>query len=412
MESKENHRGDQREMLMEANNLSYKFDDILNVSVNRTMKKQYFDTRTYTLPGSGQAVSTWNSGVDLIDLRNSYLKFTVTLAGGSASFGSGSAMNLIKSIKILSSSGIELSRTEDANVYHKFMSRSTHTTDWFQSVGQLMGFLQPNNFMTSAPGDSFTFVIPLIELDPFFNLYDNKLLPANVASGCRIEIAWEDMNTALLSTAGGITSYTISNIEFRTESVTLADSAMAILNRESASNGLELTYDRVYTSPANTGTNLEENLEVRKAVSIAKGVICVCLPLANLNNQQLDSFLTAETDYDFSSFDIRLGNNMYPAQPIDTISEAYFNYLKQFGKLKTHGNDTFTNYIEYNRGSTIICASFENDDSLNLTGIPVNSSRIAEIRFRRASATPIKTIAFLTYTALCRASLSNVSCKI
>jgi len=337
------------------------------------------------------------------------LKLALTINGGNASFGSGSAMNLIKSIKILSSSGIELSRTEDANVYHKFISRSTHSSNWYRSIATIMGHNPVGNEFL-LDGTKSIFCIPLTELDPFFNLYDNKLLPANLASGLRVEITWENLEVALFSSAGGITSYVVSEIEFRTESVTLADSAMAILNREAATNGLELTYDRVYTSPTNTGTNLEENVEIRKAVSLAKGVFCITIPTAN-QVQTADSFLT--NAYAFSSADVRLGNQHYPFQPIENPQEGYFNYLKQYGKHKTYGNEPITEYEDYSQhGMAMICASFENDDSLNLTGIPVNSSRIAEIRFTRTSTIPIKTIAFLTYTALCRASLSNVSCKI
>ena len=122
IENKESQKG----AIMIANNLDYKFDDILNVSVNRTMKKQYFDTRTYTMPGASQAVSTWNSGVDLIDVRNSYLKFKLVTDGDRTdnSFGTGTAMNLIKEIKVLSSSGIELARTQESNLFHKFVVRS------------------------------------------------------------------------------------------------------------------------------------------------------------------------------------------------------------------------------------------------------------------------------------------------
>jgi hypothetical protein len=411
MESK----GDQRGALMEANNLSYKFDDILNVSVNRTMKKQYFDTRTYTQPGSGQAVSTWNSGVDLIDLKNSYLKFDLTLLDSGANddglfaFGSGSVMNLIREVKVLSSSGIELSRTQDANIYHKYRAKSRHSTNWFSTVGSLMGFgLGVSELEIDEVN---TFVIPLCELDPFFELYDGKLLPANVASGLRIEITWENLNTAVLKNSGDdATGYTITNIEFRTEAVTLADSAMAVLNKESATNGLEITYDRIYTTSKNTGTALDDNIEVRKAVSLAKGLVAITLPTASRNIQTADSFLS--TNYTFSSADVRLGNQYYPFQPIQNEIEGYFHFLRHNNKLKSIGdaNTTLANFVS--GGMAQIVANFECDDSLNLSGIPVNSSRIAECRYTRTASTDIKTYVFLTYTALARASLSNCSVKI
>lgn len=407
-------RSSQKMAVMEANNLEYKFDDILNVSVNRTMKKQYFDTRTYTLPGAGQAVSTWNSGVDLVDLRNSYLKLDVGIVGGDRaySFGQGSVLNLIKEIKGLSSSGIELFRTQDANIFNKFMARNKHSQQWFDSTGQLLGYDLGASALTV--GVNYTWVIPLCELDIFFDLYDGKLLPANIASGMRIEITWEDVATAFVHDGTGTTDatgYSVSSIEFRTESVTLADSAMAILNKEAATNGLEITYDRVYTSPSNTGASLEDNVEIRKAVSLAKSIMAIQLPTADRVDLAEDSFLAA--DYTNTSADVRLGNQYYPFQPIENEVEAYFNYLKQYNKLKRSSAETVTGLADFQSGGQAqIVANLETDDSLNLTGLPVNSSRILECRFTRTATTNIRTYAFLTYTALCRASLSNCSVKI
>lgn len=414
-----NRGNDQRAILMEANNLSYKFDDILNVSVNRTMKKQYFDTRTYQLPGAGQAVSTWNGGVDLIDLMNSNLGFRVRLDGGTAddvyTFGSGSAMNLIREIKILSSSGIELARTQDANIFHKFYAKSVHSSNWFNTVGKNMGFGMTDELkIDEANGVYFT--IPLRELDPFFNLYDGKLLPANLASGLRVEITWEDQLVAFFTGgAADLENCIIDQIEFRTECVTLADSAMAQLNREASNSGLEVTIDRIYTTSKNTGTLTSENVEVRKAVSLAKSAFAVCLP-ALRNGYAVDSFNTSI--HQFTSYDFRLGNQYYPYQPIENTSQGYFNYLKCFNKIKHSHNETVITPAVYNASNAIICASFENDDSLNLSGLSINSSRIMEVRFERGVPGPpaviadVKTYVFLTYTALIRASLSNASVKI
>lgn len=407
---------DKKQAIMAANNLDYKFDDILNVSVNRTMKKQYFDTRTYTQPGAGNAISTWNSGVDLVDVKNSYLKFRMVVNGGTGaySFGSGSAMNLIREVKILSSSGIELARTQDANIRHKFWTDATKSTNWQSTVGVMMGRSQaPAAIATGGNGNIY--VIPLCELDPFFALYDGKLLPHNIASGLRIEITWEDLNTTIVwdgaTGAANATGYTIDQIEFRTESVTLADSAMSVLNKEASTNGLEVTYDRIYTTSKVTGTAATENVEVRKAVSLAKTAFCVALPTANRTSLSLDSFI-AES-HDFTSSDMRLGNQYYPFQPIESKEEGYFHYLKCFNKIKRDHAETNTTLANFSTGGrAMVIANFETDDSLNLTGLPINSSRILEVRFTRTTAAACKTYVFLCYTALCRASLSNVSVKI
>lgn len=408
MDSKENHR----DAMMEVNNLSYRFDDPLSLSHGRTAKKQYFDTRSYTVPGASQAVSVWNSGADLIDTRNSYLKFNLTLAADGpscdSSFGSGSAMNLINEIKVISASGLELSRTQFANVYHKFVVIPKRSPGYLYSTGALFGAQQEAKTMDRDI--AYTFCIPLVELDPFFATYDMKLLPACVASGLRIEISFENLNTCFVNTGTDtLTSYTIDQIEFRCESVSLADSAVAILNKEASTNGLELTYDRVYGTTKPTGTSTDDVIEVRKAVSLAKAVHCLVIPTANINSQTADSF-SADT-YSFSKVQTRLGNNYYPFQPIETAEEAYFNYLRIFNKHKSVQESGIT-LAEFKTSKGSISATFETDDSLNLTGIPVNSSRIAEVLFTRNNATSVRTYAFLVYTALGRFSLSNASVKI
>ena len=421
LNEQKNNGDQQKQALMEANNLTFKYDDILNVSINRTLKKQYFDTRTYTvITGSQQAVSTWNSGVDLIDLRNSYLKFRLNinapLPTDFFSFGSGSAMNLINEIKILSSSGVELARTQDANVYHKFTSLSRHSSEWNLSIGSVMGM--GGSSMNNA-NEGYIYCIPLSELDPFFEQYDSKLLPANLASGLRIEITFEDVNKALFitqpndvindATAGNALSYVINDIEFRTECVTLADSAMAILNREASQNGLELTYDRIYTSSKITNTT-EESIEVRKAVSLCKSMYCISIPNLTIFDQATDSFLAA--NFVYRSISTRLGNQYYPYQPLENPNEAYIYFLKNFNKLKSISDCSVSLSDFISGGSGMICNVFETDDTLNLSGLPVNSSRIVETQFTHPGGLELKTFVFMKYTALARASLTNVSVKI
>ena len=402
----------QRDALLEANNLSYKFDDVLNVSIERTPKKQFFDTRSYTMPGASQAVSTWNSGVDFINAKNSYLRFTVVFTDstatntGVATYGVGSAMNFIKEIKLLSASGVEYARTQEANMYH-VTQLADKSPEWKLTVGAMMGC---NTAIALNSTTAYTYCIPLVELDPYFRMYDGKLIPPNVASGMRVEITWENLNTVLFKSAGAAaTSYTITDIEFRCDAVKMADSALAAVNKAAATQGIEITYDRVYTSSKNTGAALDDNIEIRKAVSLAKEVVAVCIPTAFLTSQISDSFAAAA--YTYTSFDVRLGNQYYPAQPITNVTEGYFNFLKHYNKL-SNASPTHTTLTTFTATQAQLCARFETDDTLALSSLPINSSRIAEVRFVRSANTDVKTFCFLRYTALCRASLTNVSVKI
>ena len=405
-----------RMQILEANNLTYKFSDVLNLSQNRTLKKQNFDTRSFTLPGAGQAVCTWNTGLDLIDTRNSYLKFRLDLPTATATpavtytFGTASAMNLIREVKVMSASGVELARTQNANVFHAHYSAARHSAQWRSTVGRLMGVGQP----AIAPSGNATFIIPLCELDPFFEFYDGKLLPQNLASGLRLEITWEDLATAFVSSgavtaANAILSYTVSQIEIRTESVSLTDGAIASINREASKSGIELTYDKVYTTEKNVGTNQTEHIEVKMPVSFARGVFNVILPTASRGDIAADSFQSLV--YDHTSAQIRLGNNYYPHQPITNVQEAYHNYLKHWNKLKQHSSESSVTFTDFNDFKGAVCSKFQADDTLSMSGLKINSSRICEVSWSRTGADAATSFTFLIYTALARASLSNVNVK-
>lgn len=409
MEGQQGMNSERKKMIMSANNLSYKFDSVLNLSDNRTLKKQYFDTREYKSDSLSQAVSTWNTGVSLVDTKNSYLKldFLITDGTGVTNFGIGSVMNLINEVKITHTSGVELSRTQNANHYHCATLYDRHDNDWLDTTGTLMGVTQEG---TNIEVDKkHTYLIPLCELDPFFELYDDKLLPANIASGLRIELTFENLNKAIFKAPGTEhTSYTISGIEFRTQCVDLYDSAISELNKEASTNGLEITYDRIHTVSSQV-TTTSDNIEVRKAVGLAKKAIAVFIPTASLANQETDSFKAAQ--YNFTSWDYRLGNQYYPHQAIENAAEAYYTALitGQNTKYKSPGI-SLSNFTD--DGYAKLACMLETDDSLNLSALPINSSRILELRFTRSVSTAVTAFVFLTYTTLTRASLSNCSVKI
>lgn len=407
-------RTDQQNMLMEVNNLKYTFDSPLSVSVNRTQKKQFFATRDYTNT-SGTAVCDFNSGSDLLDCKRSWLKLRIRVDAadglGRYSFGSGSAMNLFREVKILHHSGQELARTTDANVFHKFTSRSKHPTAWFNTVGVTMG----SGGTIYNTNTIYDICIPLLELDPFFELYDDKLLPATVASGMRVELTLEDFRTVFFQSAGhtasGVaTGYSILGMEFRTEHVTLMDSAMAQLNYEASKSGLELTYDRIFSTSQPIGTNTSDHLEIRKAVALAKQAWFVQLPTANRQSLAADSFQADAFTY--TELSSRIGNLNFPYQPIENATEAYLYHLKNYGKLDRNDNDTAITLASYIGTEGAVSFNFERSDSLQLSSIPVNQSRVCELSFTRSGNTNVKMYAFLVHTALARSSLTNVSVKV
>lgn len=421
------YQDNQSEALLEANNLVYKFDDPLSVSINKTGKRQYFATRTYT-DKSGSCICDFNSGVDFVDGKNSYLKVEFTPTGGDAtmlySFGSGSICNIFQSCKILSSSGTEISRSENSNIFHKFRSIVAHSKLWYETVGSLMNAPADPSVDSHGPvemkadgSETYVFLIPLSELDMFFKIYDNKLIPSVMSSGLRVELALEDYRQALYfksGTGAAATGYKIVNIEFMTENSTYMDSAVAVLNSEASKDGLEIEYDRYFVAPNAVGTSLTANIEIRKAVALAKSSMTIALKTNEQNSLTNDGFKTPT--YRYTTTDSRIGNLHFPFRPLETPEENYFQLLKNHGKIKHDHIETALTFNSYKNGNSILDYNYERDCSLNLSSIPVNQSRVAEVRFERVPVEdPVdnyKSYTFLIYTALARTSLQNCSVKI
>ena len=101
------------------NNLVYRQPKALSLAVNRTMKRQLFQTSSYSQ--NEMARIDWNTGSDYVCAQNSYLTFCVELEGTApkANFGNGSAVNLIERITISSRSGTELDRLEQVGLWSK-----------------------------------------------------------------------------------------------------------------------------------------------------------------------------------------------------------------------------------------------------------------------------------------------------
>ena len=150
--------------LIKLNQLEFKLPPDLSVVVSRTMTSQFFSQNAYN-PGS-TAVCILNTGASYVFRGNSYLAFTFTneskTAGtpSVASFGSGSAVNLIRRLTLTSRSGDVLERIDALNLLTHIQSRYNHDRTWYESTGANMGYGAPNH----TAGGSSRYVIPMSSL--------------------------------------------------------------------------------------------------------------------------------------------------------------------------------------------------------------------------------------------------------
>lgn len=560
-----------RSGLIGLNNLTYRLEPDMSVAVNCTDKNHFFQQQKYT--NTQRAVCVLNSGADYIDPRRSFLCFTIKLPdihyghrvganahgsfydmneritfgkqknnnyyGGDTNEFYGSAINLIHSITISTRSGDELSRIERLNLLQYILNPWTRDKQWNDTVGAAMGQNQyftlggDKEVNTNRKATSMRVAIPMYCLSGLFN-YD-KLLPAMLMSGLRIEIAWAapqtafvrspllvqethtiaydthgtpgsklqvhttketrvvdsvraakntegdapvyvDVTAAVLEEALTLPSYEIADIYFQLKSVQLTDSVQRILNETSAVNGLEIVYTDINNtqtvSAPNAATGMSTGdfyMEVRHAASRAlRAWLVPRIQLAN-NTQVCDSFATIGCP--FKRWHWRLGSLYFPHQPIkgndvlEILPQTYTYTADAWGKIAGAPRcevtlDQYTSFyhksvknptqyldpvvdandlIESSHASLMnpalagtfkllfdkftccapIAVSLERSTLFNLSGIPINNSRVLSFHGEYDSATgndlpiaptygPVVFDVFLQYVRLARVFLNNV----
>lgn len=400
-----------------ANNLSYKMPVPVSVATDRVIKRQYFQNTTYS---EGQtAICTFNTGNDYISLKDSSLVVKVRVVEGAGqgpytcSFGSGSALNLFRNQRIYHRSGTCYSNAQKINLWSKIENKYTQTEQWLNTVGEVMGYNMSPTLITNLAedADSFTAVIPLNLLHPFFAPMGDVMLPASMAAGLRWEADLASLAEAFVVGTGTTESpsrYVIDEIYFETMSVSLMDSAAASLNSLASKQALEFIYNDIFTS-INTAPSQTTavNIDVNKSVAYAQRMVSAIQDTDKLTDITQDSF---DMDYRNASWWLQLGSNHYPSNvKVDKSNVAYKNALLVYDKLKHPYKESSVTLQEFNTTDGIYGASLERDTALALSAQQVNSSRSLrfEVQFDTAPVVPVTTTCFLTYLTSARTTLTS-----
>lgn len=405
------------ESILFANNLSYKLPIPSSVTVDRVLKRQYFQNTSYS---EGQTmVCTLNTGTDYVDTKNSSLVMKVKVNAGTGggtfytSFGRGSGLNLLRNMRIYHRTGVCYSNAQRINLYNKIHQRYNESSNWFSTVGRLMGYEQSATEISNiiAGGDEITIVIPLDKLHPFFDPSGGCLLPNVMASGLRCEFDLSTLAEAFVvdpSTVENPSSYSIKQVYFETMNVSLQDSAQASLNTVASKMALEYVYKDLFTSQ-NTSPSLTNavNIDINKAVSYADNVVTAIQDTDSLNDILVDAY---NLDYRGAQWWYQLGSNYYPASvKVDDNRVSYKNALLTFDKLKHTDRESIVKIQDFNTQDGIYAVSLERDTALALSQSPINSSRSLrfEVQFDTPPADAITTTVFLTYLTSARATLTS-----
>ena len=184
---------------------------------------------------------------------------------------------------------------------------------------------------------------------------------------------------------------------------------------ESAQDGLEYTYERIFTSVSQLPIGqLSLSQQVRKAVSQACFATSITMSQADKINVAVDSLNSIQFNY--TNFQYRLGALYFPNQEVSDAAdgtEAYLIAQQVYDKLKNSYSEGSVTKSQFKLLHGVLAASFEKDTSLNVSGLPVNSSRVLELNASYAAVTEaLEVITFLQYCSVARIFVDNIACAI
>lgn len=309
--------------------LEYKLEQDLSVVVNKTQRVYEFEYTSYS-PGS-IGVCVLDTGTNYIDTSKSFLHFefvTASHGGNTYTFGiHGSGCNVINRVIVFARDGTELSRTENVNLLNHIMLPLTYDREWFKRQGAMMW-----HGSHIFPG-SLTTIIPMYILSPLFAY--GRLLPAQLVSGMRIEITFEEtnkvsfgaINDATLTGLGPSPSaiaYTIADAEFIVETVKLGDSTRLAMDDICATRGLEIVHTAWHHTYLDHQTDMSTGVTVDVHGSFARALRAFArvrptggTTTANTPqpDHKRDSF-RGEDLFPISKYQWRLGNRYYPEKMV------------------------------------------------------------------------------------------------
>lgn len=411
------------------NGLLYVMPQSLSSSVNKTFIRQQSQRQSYS---EGETmVFDMNTGSRYVDPENCMLMFDIATDGAAQSEGvytpfksDVGAVSLIEELHVHAKSGVELERIQECNQYSYTRAKLRENTDYWTKWASMWGggLYSDGSAKAQAQCGSTAkrVVIPMKVISGLFSpTVKGMKMPPGLLSGSRIEITLEEFGRAfgagLLGHAA--TTYTVTNPIIVCLAHELGDNSQDVLNEESIETGLEYTYTRVFTTVEPTSST-SVNIQVKKAV--AQGLRAFAVPVLATTVASQASSASFTSNLNYTRYQFRVGSAFYPQQRVDTHAEGFWTTMNLYNKSACSSWFSSTlSFDEYDNDALdvgpnlIMGAGFEQDQRLNLTGVPINNS--ATMTLEATTVTPsgiYNWFVFLEYVAVAKCYLTNVELKI
>jgi hypothetical protein len=385
--------------ILKKNNLTYESFTPANTVIDRKNKTVYPETGNgSTFSELSQMAININSSMEYINPKNCFLTFSIEATrledeteNETLSYLFGSVLNIIKNTVTFDKYGVELDRLEDLNLLNYHRLRALYSLETLDStLSGLMGTnydsngdidLAPVEFKTEdeeTNSNKIDFSVPLRFISSVFN--SDVYMPPHLSDGLRIVVDFEEFRTAFttITDLGGdiSTNYAVTNVKVLLDTYRLSKLTFDRIDNFSKLSGLKYSFNGWDMRKRNGKIGDDtKNLDVDVAVS--KAVKCICVrTLIGYYDYDFDSLASVPVFSDEKS-SWRVGPNIYPENPTDTIQGQYLRYLQCWGNLykplidiKNFKGDVYTSSNVVNYGHYMNCINFER--SGKYTGITIN----------------------------------------
>lgn len=361
------------DQLLVANNLRYRIPPALSL-FNQRQSVRYDAQNVSYAQNSTMNISLSNSDI-FVNGHESYLHFVLTVSGQgtNSNFGLGSACNIIKNVKFIHSSGVELSHAREVNLYNYSTDQLIATSEWDDSYGIIKGY----GAKKAQLGAGHPFAIKLSEICPVFN--SRKLITPFLLSGARLEITLESNVTAFVDD-DGTPVMAVSNPYVLLDSYILSDASFNAIEKLSAAGAVEHSWtdwEHLQSNP----TSASVNIELTKSLGRASSAIVVPRTSAGVVSQTAESIApdvrdpstTGIQDYFF-----RLNSLYLPARTAsggNSYVEQYLESTKDIKNTRYKVTDFYDDAAAATAKGQIVRQQLQRNNFLGITsGLPVNAS--------------------------------------
>jgi len=385
--------------LMRYNDLVY--EELANASLISQRHLERYNSQSINYTSDSSSVDfVFQTGSQLLDAGNSCVEFELKVTTDANTetytFGTGSVVNIFRDAILHSRQGDEIDRIDSVNVYRA--NADLHKEkDWFETVGSLVGYdAEPTDFGANT---SYHFKVPLYMLLNIFGT--GRLLPSQLMSGARLQLNIEKSEKRLFqfsAVATGV-AFSISNCRIVCCLSMPTDAVARELEKQSASNSLEIVWPAVYSQRHQVTTQLNEQV----SRSTARALTLRVCPLTDpVDNTEL---IMTPQGCQWTQAQIRAGSTYFPQHRLEA-RDIYFASLSALDKLGKS--------VRYDRKDAgligdIWVTSLETHGLIHYSGTSLNNSRVLYVETQFSASVGGECFLFLDYMRSCRVFLNSVA---